>query len=210
MRMILKRIHIQNFKGCKDRQIEFGNRTCIKGVNGSGKTTIADAVTWVLFGKDSSGATNFDIRPKDSQGKDIDFIEIRVETVWDVDGREITLVKTQKQNWVKKRGSEEKTFEGNINYYEINTIPKPEKEFKAYIASIIDEDLFKFVSNTNAFMAQKPMDRRKTLFKLVSDMTDADVLATDSKFQPLADQLAQFTSEEILSRDKKAFQYIAC
>jgi chromosome segregation ATPase len=53
-------------------------------------------------------------------------------------------------------------------------------------------------------MAQKPMDRRKTLFKLVSDLTDADVLSSDPRFQPLADQLAQFTSEEIMSRDKKA------
>lgn len=204
MRMFLKKLHIQNFKGCKDRKIEFSNRTAIKGQNGSGKTTIADAVMWVLFGKDSSGATNFDIRPKDSQGRDIDFIEIRVEMILDVDGREITLVKTQKQKWVKKRGAEEQTFQGNENLYEINTIPKSEKEFKEYIAGLINEDVFKFVSNTNAFMAQKPMDRRKTLFKLVSDMTDADVLATDSKFQPLTEQLQQFTSEEILSRDKKA------
>lgn len=203
MRMFLKRMHIQNFKGCKDRQIEFGKRTSIKGINGSGKTTIADAFMWVLFNKDSSGATNFDIRPKDTNNNDIDFIDIRVELVLDVDDREITLTKTQKQNWVKKRGAEEQTFQGNVNLYEINTIPKTEREFKEYIAGIIDEDIFKFVSNTNAFMAQKPMDRRKTLFRLVSEMTDADVLATDPKFQPLADQLAQFTYEEILSRDKK-------
>jgi DNA repair exonuclease SbcCD ATPase subunit len=204
MRMILKRIHIQNFKGCKDREIDFSNKTSIKGVNGSGKTTIADAVMWVLFGKDSTGASSFDIRPKDALGTDVDFIDIQVETVWDVDGRELTVVKTQKQNWVKKRGLEEKTFEGNVNLYEVNTIPKAEKEFKAYIEGLVPEEVFKFVSNTNAFMAQKPVDRRKTLFKLVSDITDADVLATDPKFDSLAVQLAQFTSEEILSRDKKA------
>lgn len=204
MRMILKRMHIENFKGCKDRQIDFGRKTNIKGVNGSGKTTVADAVMWVLFGKDSTGATNFDIRPKDSLNNDIDFIDIKVELVLDIDGKEITVVKTQKQNWVKKRGQEEQTFQGNTNSYEINTIPKSEKEFKAYIEELIPEDVFKFASNTNAFMSQKPGDRRTTLFKLVSDMTDADVLATDPMFQPLAEQMAQFTSEEILSRDKKA------
>ncbi len=204
MRMTLKKISIQNFKGCKDRIINFGNRTAIKGINGSGKTTIADAVMWVLFGKDSSGASTFDIRPKDSQNNDVDFVDIKVESIWDIDGRELTLVKNQKQKWVKKRGSEEQTFQGNENLYEINTIPKSEKEFKAYIEQLVPEEVFKFVSNTNAFMVQKPADRRKTLFNLISDMTDADVLATDPKFQPLADQLAQFTSEEILSRDKKA------
>lgn len=204
MRMALKRMHIENFKGCKDRQIDFGRKTNIKGVNGSGKTTVADAVMWVLFGKDSTGATNFDIRPKDSLNNDIDFIDIKVELVLDIDGKEIIVVKTQKQNWVKKRGQEEQTFQGNTNLYEINTIPKSEKEFKAYIEELVPEEVFKFASNTNAFMAQKPGDRRKTLFQLVSDMSDADVLATDPMFQPLADQLAQFTSEEILSRDKKA------
>lgn len=204
MRMKLIKLHMQNFKGCKDREIDFSNRTAIKGINGSGKTTIADAVMWVLFGKDSSGASSFDIRPKDDDNNDIDFIDIVVESIWDIDGRELTLVKTQKQKWVTKRGCEEQTFQGNENLYEINTIPKAEKEFKAYIEQIVPEEVFKYVSNTNAFMAQKAIDRRKTLFKLVSDLTDADVLATDPKFQPLADQLAQFTSEEILSRDKKA------
>lgn len=204
MKLKLKKMHIENFKGCKDRQIDFGSRTSIKGVNGSGKTTIVDAVMWVLFNKDSSGATTFDIRPKDSQNNDIDFIDIRVELVLDVDGKELTLVKIQKQNWVKKRGAEEQTFQGNTNSYEINTIPKSEKEFKAYIEELIPEDVFKFASNTNAFMVRKPADRRKTLFQLVSDMSDKDVLATDPKFQPLAEQLSQFTSEEILSRDKKA------
>ena len=204
MKLKLKKMHIENFKGCKDRHIDFGNRTSIKGVNGSGKTTVADAVMWVLFNKDSSGATTFDIRPKDANGTDIDFIDIKVGLVMDVDGKELTLVKTQKQNWVKKRGAEEQTFQGNTNSYEINTIPKSEKEFKTYIEELIPEDVFKFASNTNAFMAQKPVDRRKTLFQLVSDMSDVDVLATDPKFQPLAEQLSQFTSEEILSRDKKA------
>lgn len=204
MRMFLRRLNIQNFKGYKDRVIEFDNKTCIKGQNGSGKTTIADAVMWVLFNKDSSGASTFDIRPKDDSGNNIDFIEIKVETVWDIDGKEVTFVKTQKQKWVTKRGYEEQTFQGNENLYEINTIPKSEKEFKTYIELIIPEEVFRFVSNTNAFMAQKPADRRKTLFKLVSDMTDIDVVATDSKFQTLVGQLDQFTSEEILSRDKKA------
>ncbi len=204
MRMVLKRIIIQNFKGCKDRTMDFSNRTAIKGINGSGKTTIADAVMWVLFGKDSSGASSFDIRPRDNLNNEIDFVDIKVESTWDVDGREITFIKTQKQKWVKKRGSEEQTYEGNENLYEINTIPKSEKEFKAYIEQLVPEEVFKFVSNTNAFMAQKPADRRKTLFKLVSDMTDVDVLSADPKFQLLEEQLAQFTSEEILSRDKKA------
>jgi DNA repair exonuclease SbcCD ATPase subunit len=204
MRMILKKIHIQNFKGCKDRAVDFGDRTAIKGVNGSGKTTIADAVMWILFGKDSSGASTFDIRPKDKSGVDVDFVDIAVKAEFEVDGRPLEITKTQKQNWVKKRGAEEQTFQGNTNFYEINTIPKSENEFKKYIEELVPEKVFKFVSNTGAFMSQAPSDRRKTLFSLVSNVGDDDVLATDPKLASLSGQLSQFTAEEILSRDKKA------
>jgi len=205
MKMILKRIHIQNFKGCKDRMVDFGDKTAIKGMNGSGKTTVADAVMWLLFGKSLDGSSSFDIRPKDKLGVDIDFVEISVKADFEIDGKPLDITKIQKQNWVTKRGSEEQTFQGNENKYVINTIPKSEKEFKAYIEAFVPEEVFKFVSNTNAFMAQKPVDRRKTLFKLVSDVTDADVLATDKKLSDgLSGELAKFTAEEIMSRDKKA------
>ena len=205
MRMILKKIHIQNFKGCKDRVIDFGDKTAIKGMNGSGKTTVADGVMWLLFGKSLDGSTTFDIRPKDKLGVDVDFVEISVKAIFEVDGRPMEITKTQVQNWVTKRGSEDQTFQGNTNLYEINTIPKAEKEFKAYIEALVPEEVFKFVSNTNAFMAQKAVDRRKTLFKLVADLSDADVLATDPKLSAgLSEELSKFSAEEILSRDKKA------
>lgn len=205
MRMILKSLHIQNFKGCKDRVIDFGDKTSIKGVNGCGKTTVADAVMWVLFGKSLDGSSSFDIRPKDKAGVDVDFVDIVVKVEFEVDGKSLEITKTQKQNWVTKRGSEEQTFQGNTNLYEVNTIPKAEKEFKSYIEALVPEEVFKFVSNTNAFMAQKAVDRRKTLFKLVADMTDEDVLATDPKLSAgLSGELSRFTAEEILSRDKKA------
>lgn len=205
MKLILKKLHIQNFKGCKDRVVDFSSKTEIKGKNGSGKTTVADAVMWLLFGKNLDGLTGFDIRPKDATGTDIDFLDISVKAEFEVDGKTVEITKLQKQKWVTKRGCEEQTFQGNENKYEINTIPKTETEFKKYIEEMVPEEVFKFVSNTNAFMAQKALDRRKTLFKLVADLSDADVLATDIKLSKgLSDQLSKFTADEIMSRNKKA------
>lgn len=43
MKIILKSLHMENFKGCKDRTIEFGYKTDIFGANATGKTTIEDA-----------------------------------------------------------------------------------------------------------------------------------------------------------------------
>ncbi len=204
MNIILKSLHIKNFKGCKDRLIKFGQRTAVKGQNGSGKTTIADAFMWLLFGKDSNGSSNFDIRPKDKHGKDIDFVDIEVKAELEVNGKPLEIIKVQSQKWVKKRGSEEQTFQGNENAYEVNTIPYKEKDFKSYIDNLISEEIFKYVSNTNAFMAMKPMDRREVLFKLVSNITDADVIASDGRLTSLTVLLEQFTVEELESRNKKA------
>ena len=71
-------IHIQNFKGCKDKTIDFGDKTRISGANATGKTTIFDAFTWLLFERDSLGSSNFDIRPLDENLKMSDNIEISV------------------------------------------------------------------------------------------------------------------------------------
>lgn len=43
MQIKLKKIHMENFKGCKDRTIEFGDKTDISGANATGKTTVEDA-----------------------------------------------------------------------------------------------------------------------------------------------------------------------
>jgi len=67
---------IRNFKGIKDMHVDFYNLTEIIGQNGSCKTTIGDMVNWVLFNKNIVGETKFDIRPKDHDGNDIDFVDI--------------------------------------------------------------------------------------------------------------------------------------
>lgn len=113
-------MHIQNFKGCKDRTIEFGEKTRISGANATGKTTIFVAFTWLLFGKDSLGSSDFDIRPLDADGNMINNIEISVEAKISVDGDEYDLKKVQKQKWVKRRGTDTTEFQGNVNEFEIN------------------------------------------------------------------------------------------
>lgn len=80
MKIVLKKVHIQNFKNIKDMAIDFTDRTTVKGQNGLGKTTVADAVMWVLFNKNSEGSQADKIRPHDVNGKDIDFIEKSIKS----------------------------------------------------------------------------------------------------------------------------------
>ena len=66
MRIEFKTITIKNFKGVLgERTINFNpTLTQIMGANHAGKTTIVDAVRWVLFDKNSEGMQVFGIDPR--------------------------------------------------------------------------------------------------------------------------------------------------
>ncbi len=204
MRIKVKSLHIENFKGCREMDISFGDATKIYGQNASGKTTLVDAFMWLLFGKNSAGDSKFQIRPLDKDGNQIDNVEIKAVAVLDVDGEEKKFQKIQKQKWVKPRGRQEKELAGNINEFEINDIPKKEKDYNAYITSMVDEKVFKLITNPAAFVSLKWQEQRDILLKLVSEVTDADVIAANPDLFPLSDELAQFTAEELTAKAKKA------
>ena len=204
-KLMLKKLKIQNFKGCHERIIEFGETTDIFGANASGKTTIMDAFCWLMFNKDSGGSEKFNIRPLDSDGKMVDNVEIAVEATLDIDGATVTLQKVQKQNWVKKRGTDVTTLQGNVNTYEINSFPASEKEFKEKIASIIPEDLFKLLSDPRAFASLPWKKQREILLKFISEITDADVLATNEiEYAPIAEEVLAAGAEKATDKAKKA------
>jgi len=186
MKIKLHNILIRNFKGIRELDIDFSDKTTINGRNASGKTTVMDAFTWLLFDKDSHGNANFAIRPKDENGVDIDNIEIKVEGTLEVDGEAVTLTKIQKQKWVKKRGSESQVFEGNVNEFQIDGFPAKLSEYKAKVASIVDENLFKLLTSPKTFASMKWQDQRKMLLEFVSDITDREILETDPKYAPIA------------------------
>lgn len=206
MNLKLKQICIENFKGIKELVVDFRDKTTVSGQNATGKTTIIDGFMWLLFGKDSQGRADFSIRPNDKSGAVIDNVVIKVTAVLDVDGKETVITKTQEQNWVKKRGSEVSQLQGNVNRYEINEIPKTEKDYKAFINELISEELFKLITSPQAFTALKWKDQRTILMKLVSEVTDQDVIVTDEKFSPLADMLQDVSVDDLTAKAKKALR----
>jgi DNA repair exonuclease SbcCD ATPase subunit len=188
---------MENFKGIKSLDVNFSNKTSIKGQNAAGKTTIFDAFTWLLFNKNSAGEEKFNVRPLDKDGKQIDNIEIKVVAVLDVDGKEVELSKVQKQNWVKKRGTNTVTLQGNPNSYEIDGYPKSEAEFKAYVSGLAQsEEMFKMLTNPQYFSSLKWKDQRDILMKLVADISDAELARTDAKYTPLLRELEKAPSTD--------------
>lgn len=89
----LKSLSLLNFKGIRMLTLNFsGAETWIVGDNGVGKTTVCDAFSWLLFGKDSKGKSdsNFNIKTLDENGKPILKLEHHVIGVISVDGGKAT------------------------------------------------------------------------------------------------------------------------
>lgn len=206
MKMMLKSLHLENFKGSKLLDVNFTEKTKIKGQNASGKTTVFDAFTWLLFNKNSAGEEKFNVRPLDKDGKRIDNVEIKVAAVLDVDGKEVELSKVQKQNWVKKRGTNTVSLQGNPNSYEIDGYPKSEAEFKAYVSGLAQsEEMFKMLTNPQYFSSLKWKEQRDILMKLVAEVSDVELAQTDAKYAPLLDELEKAPStDDIRAKFSKA------
>lgn len=195
--MKIKSIMLQNFKGCKNATYTFnGKNATVCGANGSGKTTIFDAFTWLLFGKDSLDNAKFEIRPLDKDGKQIDNVEICVSATLEIDGKEVELKKTQKQNWVKKRGTQNPVLQGNVNEYEIDGYPRSEKDYKEYINGIVSDDLFKMLTNPTYFPNMPWKDQRATIMKFANDVPDVVLAGKSVKFAPLFEELRKAPSTD--------------
>ena len=196
MQIRLKSLHLENFKGIQNITMDFSRRTNIHGANATGKTTIFDGFTWLLFNKDSTGNEKFDIRPLDAEGKRIDNVEIKVTALLDVDGTEVELSKVQKQNWVKKRGTDTVSLQGNINSFEVDGYPKLESDYKAYINQLTPEDLFKILTSPQYFAGMDWKKQRTVLMKLAGRVSDLEIAREDAKFALLIPELEKAPSTD--------------
>lgn len=200
MEIKVKSILIQNFKGIKDLDVAFSGKTKIKGQNGSGKSTVFDAFCWCLFGKNSKGEEKFSIRTLDADGKMIHNTEIKVVVTLIVDGKEIELLKCQREKWVKKRGTDVTELQGNENLYEIDGYPKSEKDYKEYISGLVNEDLFEMLTNPQYFSGMKWKEQRDILMKFVSEISDVELAKENSEFADLISELEKAPSTDDIQK----------
>ena len=195
--IIIKRMHLLNFKAFKDFSIEFNEHiTTIQGRNGSGKTTIFDAFTWLLFGKNSDDRKDFGIKTKDADGNVIENVPHEVSAVLLVNGEEITLCRRLVEKWQKKRGSAVAEFTGNTEERLFNDVPCSVKEWSEKIDNICTEQVFKFITNPLYFNQQKTDVQRAMLFRMAGNISDDEIAADSEDFRALLDKLTGKTLDE--------------
>ena len=207
MKMQLVSLTLENFKCHEHLEIRFdGRNAAIYGQNAAGKSSIYDGLTWLLFGKDSHGKKDFDIKPLTLEGNVKDHHAITsVEAVLLVDGVERKLKRTYYEIWSTKRGSAEDTFDGHSSGYFVDDVPCKKNEFVRRVGEIIDENAFRLLTSITYFAAELPwQERRAALFDVAAVATDEEILASDAQFAPLATAMQGLTLDDF--RKKLAVQ----
>lgn len=193
-RAVLKKVVLENFMCYVHAEFDFFKITKIMAENGEGKSTIGSCITWVLFNCDIDLKDNPVVR-REVDGVSVDDMDVSVELVLDVDGKEVTMKKVQKRTY-SKDGSSYK----DDNKYFINDVPKTLKDFNAYLD--VDMNVFKMCSNVNAFLNQKPAEMREYLFSLVENVTDLDIARSKAELAELVSLLEKYTTEELSAMNK--------
>lgn len=197
----IKTLILENFKCHRLLKLDFnGVNAKILGDNASGKTTIYDAFTWMLFAKDSAGngEKNMEIKPLDASGNVEDHQAITaVEAVLVVDGEELALKRTYRELWTTKRGAIEATYDGNTSEYYIDGVPVQKKGFAEKVSQLVDEDTFRALTDVKYFASTLPwQDRRRILFDMAGVMDDRQILATDARFEPLLQSMGKLSLDD--------------
>lgn len=208
MKVVLNKLNFQNFKGFKEKEVEFEkDLTTISGDNATGKTTVFDGFSWLLWGKDSQNRKDYEIKPYKESGDSIHNVETTVEGVLDIDGQKTNLKRIYKEVWKKKRGSNNKEFSGHTTDFYINDVPKKKKDYEEFIAKTVSEDEFNLLSNPmyfNQIIDKK--ERRKILLSLVDDVGKDDVIKTNKDLKEL--DLDSYTIDELQAMAKSSCKKI--
>ena len=200
MRLKLNKITLEYFKGIKHFEADLnGSNAMIRSENGVGKTTVYDGFLWALFGKDSTGKSDFNVRPLDAENNPIAGLVVAVEVELEVNGEVIVLRKEQHEHTAK---------DGKVSYpkeYIIDGEPGIlEKNYKDFIENRIPEDKFKLLTDLSYFNGKLHWTNRR---EFLIDI--AGKLPTPAGFEELLEKMSGKkikAYEKILKERQKALE----
>lgn len=138
----------------------------IYGDNALGKTSIGDAIMWLLTGKNLAGSTQFDIKTWGvKQGKH----EVDISFLWD--GEELCLRRAYKEEWGTVKGRTEAEFKGHKTFYFIDGVPKDEAPYNEFLKTIATPKQFEILMRDDAFMSLHWTERRSMLIEAFGDVS---------------------------------------
>jgi DNA repair exonuclease SbcCD ATPase subunit len=189
-KLTLQTLTISNFKGLSFTLETHGKNVDVFGQNATGKTTLYDALCWLLFGKDSDFKTDFEIKTLHADGTCEHNLNHEVKGLFRWDGKIIELKKIYAEIWTKRRGSSSKEMTGHTTDHFIDAVPVNKKDFQAYIQEIATEEQFKLLTSPFYFAEKmKWQDRRALVMSLLPEISDDDIISSDPDLNRLKDIL---------------------
>ena len=207
--MMIKSLALTNFKSIKELAIDFSpDITNIYGANGSGKTTIVDAINFLLYQKDANGKSDTSMRPYAADGELIHDIDTVVKGFFSDAENDFTLEVVYKEKWTKVSGSSERKLTGNTTEYYIDGVPKKQADYKAFVAENFKEPWFSLTSNPNTFPSLKWQEQRKLLLELFGQGVDEEALLARPEFASVAADIKKYGPADLkakLLKEKKGY-----
>ena len=194
--MKLTKLELLNFKGLKSFTINLNGDVVIRGDNATGKTTVFDSVCWLLFGKDSLDRADFEIKTLDG-GEPIHKVNHEVTGTFTLDeGGTVELKRVYREKYSSPRGGEV-TLTGHTTDYFVDGVPKKEKEYKEIVSSLVDESIFKLITNPLYFNETYSwQNRRKLLLEMCGDIDDISAINSRDDLRRLAELLEGRTVDD--------------
>jgi len=186
--MQIQSLTLENFRGIKDLTIDFSENTDIYGANGLGKTTVANAICWLLIDRPATEEKEFN--PKTigiNEAHHIAEMRVKLES-----GEEMTLKKDFYEKYTKKKGAAVAEYTGNVTDYYIDGVKSKQKDYNAAIERILGLPLDKakmLIVLSYFAETMKTDEKRKILFELAEEFTDEDVFKADKELIKLKEFL---------------------
>lgn len=188
--ILFKKLRLLNFCGIRNAEYEFGDElTIIKGKNGLGKSTIANAILYTLFGKDING-NSLDIKTFDKDHNIIREIPHEVELTVRVHciGEEgasnqvIILKRKLTDSWDVDKCT-------NTYKYFVNGDICTANDYCNVVDSICPYDAFRLCSSSRHFVCLSWQEQRNKLQALVGNISTDDITQGDEKFDFVVEAL---------------------
>jgi len=196
--MKVTEIRIVNFKGIKELILNTDGKSVeITGDNGTGKTTVGDAISWLVTGKDTAGSAKFSIKPLNENGTEQHGLETSVGMKIEHEGHLITFKKTYNEKWTRRRGSSVKELTSHTIGYFIGNGSVKTKVWDAEIERFFgDSETFRILTDPMFFSSELHWKKRREILCNFCDFVGPkEVFTHNPDLKPLEDDLDGATVE---------------
>ena len=194
-KIIFKSLSLLNFKGIRNLHVSFGeNLTVISGRNAAGKTSIADAIMWVLF---DVGYDGNKLEPKtfDKNHEIIKEIPHEAELTLLVDGDQIVLKRSLSDAWKGDKCT-------NTYKYYVDGDVTTAGDFKKVVEDICPDSVFRRISSATNFCSLPWQKQRELLESLADKYTTQDITQGDERFDFVVEELKKKSIADLIHHIK--------